>query len=395
MNGKPFFSILILIVFICCKDKAPKANPNLPTEIVPGNENHFKDNILYKTLVGTIAGKEIVMHFLKYNDQVDANYYYVEKGQPIYLFKDWEKESKDSIYLLENNPGQDDKSARITLFIGDSSLNGYWMSDDGKKIYPLELKEKKEITGLTLSAFGIIDSAKYIKFKKDTPRMDVEIVMTQANGEDEASKWFNSKLKNLLSENKTHQSLPLYQTAQAIAKEYVDGYKSEVDSSLVGLDSGPDDEHYFLNRSYTTIGNIIYNENNFIVYSYYNYDYTGGAHGNYGTSFMCYDVLQKKELKLTDILRVDSTTLSSLLEKKYRKDYDLSASTPISERLFVNKIPVSENFYFTTTGIGFTYIPYEIASYADGQINLWISFSDLKLLLNPDFAKRMNLQIQP
>jgi Protein of unknown function (DUF3298) len=45
----------------------------------------------------------------------------------------------------------------------------------------------------------------------------------------------------------------------------------------------------------------------------------------------------------------------------------------------------AENFYVTTAGIGFLYAPYEIKSFADGEVNLLVPFSALNAYLQPGF----------
>jgi hypothetical protein len=53
--------------------------------------------------------------------------------------------------------------------------------------------------------------------------------------------------------------------------------------------------------------------------------------------------------------------------------------------LFENKIPVTENFGLMENGILFDYPPYEIASYAAGEIDLLITYEELAdiLLIEP------------
>ena len=284
------------------------------------------------------------------------------------------------------------RSSNLSVFISDSSLTGVWTSADRKKSYPFELKERKTINSLQFAGIGVYDSAQYLGFKKDTPMLRISIAMTEASGTSEEANWLNGQFKKIMAEgNKKYSSLNLGQTLHAIAKEYVSEYKADVDSSLVGVNTAPDEEHYFLNREYDNVGNIIFLDNNFVSFSLYVYEYTGGAHGNYGTNVFCYDIEQKKRLKLNDILTMDSSILSGLLDKSYRKKYQIKASDLLSNQLFVDKIPVNDNFYITSTGIGFIYTPYEIAAYAMGQIKLWIPFSDLKPYLHPDFAKRIGL----
>ncbi|MCH5717351.1 DUF3298 and DUF4163 domain-containing protein [Niabella hibiscisoli] len=200
----------------------------------------------------------------------------------------------------------------------------------------------------------------------------------------------NEQVKSFLgSDKKNNAGQSMQQVVSNQVQQAVAGYTAEVDSSIVGIaDDGP---HYFLNREYESIGNVIYNQNGYLVLSMYSYAYTGGAHGNYGTSMYCFDATSQKQLSLQDLLSIDSTTMQQLLEQNYRKQYAVPAPTPLNTRLFVKRLEPNDNFYFSPKGLGFSYSPYEIASYADGEIKVWIPFTELKPYLNTGFAKRMNL----
>jgi len=84
----------------------------------------------------------------------------------------------------------------------------------------------------------------------------------------------------------------------------------------------------------------------------------------------------------SDIFTADSATLSALLTKEAEKIYGLTLS--------VKSVPYNSNFYFDNAGITFSYDPYEIASFAEGQILVFIPYSELKDMLKPSFIKRMN-----
>ncbi|MFT4094834.1 MAG: DUF4163 domain-containing protein [Niabella sp.] len=391
MNNRFLIFIVLVLSFSACKNQDKKTTSQAPANpTATAVENSFSDPYFYKTLEGAIAGKPIEMHFLKYNDNVDANYFYVEKGQPVFLYKDWDKSGKDSIYLFEDTPDSLGRSAKIALFISNNGLNGVWTSADRKSSYPVVLRARTQQSTLHFNAFGYTDSAKYTKFKTDTPTLKSTMAIVGAVDKNERAAWLNGSLQKTLVSNNKFASISLQQMPKTLVEHDVKGYKADVDSSLAGVsdDAGG---HYFLNREYITTGNIIYNGNGYVVYSIYSYAYTGGAHGMYGTGMYCFDVENKKQLAFNDIVKADSLAISGLLEKSYRAKFNLPSSTPITDRLFVNAIPLNKNFYFSPKGLGFIYTPYEIASYADGEINLWIPFSDLKPYLTTAFINRMHL----
>ncbi len=80
--------------------------------------------------------------------------------------------------------------------------------------------------------------------------------------------------------------------------------------------------------------------------------------------------------------------MNTLLEKNFRKDHKLGAKTSLTEGgLFENKLAANNNFFLTGAGIGFSYMPYEIASYAMGEVVIFIPYSDFGKNLNPAFKK--------
>ena len=94
---------------------------------------------------------------------------------------------------------------------------------------------------------------------------------------------------------------------------------------------------------------------------------------------------------LGDIVKIDSNTLQGILERNLRKEYNIKAKDALSSVLFDDFIKPNNNFYFNNNGIAFMYNPYEVASYAQGQIVVFIPYADLKTYLVPAFAKRMGI----
>ncbi|MGC4232830.1 MAG: DUF3298 domain-containing protein [Niabella sp.] len=389
MNNRIFLASLLLICIVACKNNDKKAADNDNTPEIPATQS-FSDDYFFKTLEGSIAGKPIIMHFLKTHQGVDANYYYTDQGQTIFLDKDWSKTPGDSIYLFEVSNRTSEQSPTLAMAIHKDGVKGIWSSGDGKTTYPFELKESTSQPTLHFNAASYMDSAQYLKFKTDTPTLKSSVTVVTATDDNTGATWLNSRLKQIITNgNKKFDGLSLPQTAAALVKDMVEGYNAEVDSSIVGIDKKA--PHYFLNREYQTLSNIIYNQNGYVTLSVFNYAYTGGAHGNHGTSMYCFDTGTQKHLSLQDIVIIDSLKAAELLEKYYREQYNIPLPTPLDQSLFVKRLAPNNNFYFGPAGLGFVYVPYEIAPYASGEINIWIPFSELKPYLNPEFAKRMKL----
>jgi Deacetylase PdaC/Protein of unknown function (DUF3298) len=132
---------------------------------------------------------------------------------------------------------------------------------------------------------------------------------------------------------------------------------------------------------------VMYENEYYITLADYTYAYTGGAHGNFGTELFLINKETQKQMQLTDVLNAAGVKLLPvLLEKVARLQYGIKNSLPLDQNDFlVKKIEPSKNFYIATSGIGFLYAPYEIKSFADGDINLLIPFTALNTYLQPGF----------
>ena len=125
---------------------------------------------------------------------------------------------------------------------------------------------------------------------------------------------------------------------------------------------------------------VSYNKNGLIVFSYTGLKFLGGMHENYEVKYCSIDLKTKCELRLHDVLNESETKkLSSLLEQKFRRKYNLTPQDKLSKVLFYdeNKF-VNNNYYITSKGIGFQYDPHELSGFAKGNITLYIPFSELR-----------------
>ncbi len=134
---------------------------------------------------------------------------------------------------------------------------------------------------------------------------------------------------------------------------------------------------------------VLFENTNIVVLKALLSNYSGGAHGMY---YYIYYNIQKatgNKIGLHNVLNVDSLFLSNTIEKSARKYFNIKPNEQLSNRMLVDKIPITENFYITDTGIIFSYHPYEIASFADGQVELLVSFNDLHLLIKEDNLNKL------
>lgn len=123
-----------------------------------------------------------------------------------------------------------------------------------------------------------------------------------------------------------------------------------------------------------------------ITLTYDSYTYTAGAHGSEETYFYNYDLKAKRALKLEDILIANyNTQLLKVAEEIFRNDEGLSATESIEPYFSENnKFELCDNFLIKNEGLLFLYNIYEIKSYAEGTTELFIPYSRIKDIINPN-----------
>jgi len=116
-------------------------------------------------------------------------------------------------------------------------------------------------------------------------------------------------------------------------------------------------------------------------------DYTGGAHGNYGTSKFIVDRTTGKQLTVSDLV-TSTRELNKLVEKYLRKAYKIPNGQRLDEfGLFENAIEANNNFYFDAKNntLCFDYNPYEIGPYSMGMVSVPIDIDALNSILKIKF----------
>lgn len=127
---------------------------------------------------------------------------------------------------------------------------------------------------------------------------------------------------------------------------------------------------------------VLYQQGNLLSLGFFHYNFSGGAHGNYGTTAASYDLRTGRRLRYADIFRPTAEVrLSALLGRAVRPLVGLAASDPLDKQLFVNQMPVTHNVFLTAGGAVFIYQPYEIAAYAQGEVRVFVPLSELRPLL--------------
>jgi len=129
---------------------------------------------------------------------------------------------------------------------------------------------------------------------------------------------------------------------------------------------------------------VLYQQGNLLSLGFFQYDFSGGAHGNYGTTGASYDLRTGQRLGYDAIfLPTAAARLPALLGQAVRPLVGLHPGEPLDQQLAVPQMPVTHNVFLTAGGAVFIYQPYEIASYAQGEVRVFVPLAALRPLLRP------------
>jgi hypothetical protein len=114
------------------------------------------------------------------------------------------------------------------------------------------------------------------------------------------------------------------------------------------------------------------------------YNYTGGAHGNTTLAFLNFDPTTGAILTKTSLLK-NKKEFTVFAEKLFRNEKNISENDNINSTGFWfenDTFSLPESIGFSETHLILIYNQYEIASYADGPIEIQIPLEEVKPYLN-------------
>ena len=113
------------------------------------------------------------------------------------------------------------------------------------------------------------------------------------------------------------------------------------------------------------------------------YIFTGGAHGYGSTRFLNFEKKSGQELARKDLFK-NTRNFVDFAEDRFRKQEKIPGHQSINSTglMFeLDEFYLPENIGFTEKGLKLLYNPYEVASYADGTIEMTIPYEEVKKFL--------------
>ncbi len=325
------------------------------------------------------------MHLQRSGDLYDGIYYYLDQGK--WLLLSYEKDSSNNTHIsftetvaITINNEQDAVKPRLRMHYANGVFTGEWINKEGKT-YAIDLKEQFPTGSHRFIPQLFVDTAVAFPSRTNSPVARISESFPVAIGDTDTA-WLNNRMKKILDFDTTAATTFEQDANKSHAtylRSYLDEAKKMNDEEAVA----------FLNYEQGQHVTIRYNKNDLIIFESLYYSYEGGAHGNYGTRMFCYDVKNKTAIGLQDLVHADAAVLRPILEKNFRLQMGLKPETALNTVLFEDHLAMTGNFYFTEAGVGFVYDPYEIASYAQGTINIFVPFTDLQPYLNATLVARI------
>ena len=127
-------------------------------------------------------------------------------------------------------------------------------------------------------------------------------------------------------------------------------------------------------------GKIIYTSDALINIELTHYSFTGGAHGYGGKRSLLFDVETGKVIS-NDKLFKNQLEFKKMAESKFRAKYNIGAKTVINATDFMfenNEFQLPQTYFYTKEGFLLYYNVYEIASYAQGNFEVLIPYTEMK-----------------
>lgn len=146
-------------------------------------------------------------------------------------------------------------------------------------------------------------------------------------------------------------------------------------------------EEYFLSYESRGAVDYLYQRGALASFRLTHYAYSGGAHGMYASTYKLLDLDGRRWLELNDILRSgkEQALFEALLSTYHYEYSELAENWLTGTPQEVRETLLSGSFVFNDHGLVFSYPPYVLGPYAEGEIRLQLSSYELKELLRPGY----------
>jgi hypothetical protein len=328
--------------------------------------------LFYTQLKGKMGDKNITMQLLKTAPHLFRGYYcYDSAGQPIAL---WGTLDSNLVNIYEETSNSQEDRLFSGYLSDDGKFKGVWHGNGTSYHFEFHTDLNKAVP---LKVFYQIDSAKLIP---SFPKSPIGTVSGSTIWPDSL---VDSTIATFIIQQVTGGNH--FKSPQQYLRRGIDSFILSYRVSAKDADSSEfSDGSAAMSWNWTTDNDmkVVYNTWPLLVVEKYAYDFTGGAHGNWGATYKTLDLAKRKVLTPDDIFKPGyKETLSTLLDKAFKDRFHMSEEEALDQNLLVKSIPPNNNMIVTDKGVAFSYVPYEIGPYALGQVTLFVPFTAMKGIL--------------
>ena len=355
------------------------------------------DNLLkrqwYRYYTGVKDGKPVMVNLQCDGKKIHGCYYYPDKGVITNLTEvEQNNGNNGNIILTENTREQkiqedSDVVDRWQLKIQDSIADGLWISGDKRRSAGIDLKQAYPTGSYPLRELVTGNSKEERKeVLHITAATFYELVQAGAQMSKPDADYLNTSILHFLSGgNARAQNINDYVFRED--KMYFENFERLLADMKIDHEAHEDWEYNF---EHILRLNVLYNSDGLLVLQLASTERTGGGimGSHFRNTYCCIDVQGKKIWQLNDIMEVDSKWLTPLLRAEAQKIAQ-QPNNLLAQKINTDNIPLTDNFYFTNTGVTFCYFAGVIAPEEIEEVRLFISFNQLKPRLKDDFKKRM------
>jgi hypothetical protein len=341
-------------------------------------------NSWYKVFTGEFGNMNATLHLHKSSDDYSGYIWFDKLQWPMQIYGSQKIDKTDSIHI---SAGSGPMTVNLTGILTDGDFKGYGSIEKNNS------SSKKAKFQLAVNSSGDFTSFDYYfseghatlppKLKNEST-CDYSIATIWPKENNTLSKEIKKEVSSLLGSKTTvtnPESLMNTEKNKFISSWQKDNNKlTPKDASEMGLSLTATQDEKIM---------VMYENPATITLADYSSEYSGGAHNNYATTLICINKKSGRKLSLTDVLTTEGIKLlPAFLDRVARLQYGITNQKPLDQNYFlVHVIKPSTSFYTTSQGIGFLYAPYEIKSFADGEVNLLVPYSVLEKYLKPEFKK--------
>jgi hypothetical protein len=382
-----FNCYVLLLVFgflTACKNN-PTTQKNTPSvseasvDKTHNNYRHFRGTVGEFPITMDIVETRLLNNEVLDLPRISGFYSYDKYQEPLGIYG-----SIDSLGVVQLEESGQGTTTGIFKgkFNADSTFTGTWRDESKKIDYKFSLRQITNDGAIAMDVFPFEDSLKLIENKAHSPQAEfsMDVLLPAKNTEESVFAFLRTQIFKTLKGDSTHQDynyLQLRDIQKSIRDSFFNTYKSEAKEYL--LDSVPS---VMMNHAHSTSMEVVSNADGLLSLGYTYYAYSGGAHGNHGTKLVTYDVKNKKVLTLDDVFKPNyKTTLNAAIMRVARRYFGVKPNESLEGSALVSTVEANNNYAISKKGILFNYEPYEIASYAQGEIQLFVPFDDLKSIL--------------